>query len=104
MTLGDDLLAAVERDREDIIAFLQRFVQAPSPNPPGDTRAAAGVAGLPQRRPEGRRMPERADRRAMGPRWGATHGCGTRNPRDIRGLRKGSSHPLRQASLPASRG
>lgn len=43
MGLRDDLIAAVERDRADIIAFLQRFVQAPSPNPPGDTREAAAV-------------------------------------------------------------
>lgn len=43
MGLRDDLSAAVERDRESIIAFLRRFVQAPSPNPPGDTRKAAAV-------------------------------------------------------------
>jgi succinyl-diaminopimelate desuccinylase len=43
MGMRDELLAAVERDREGIIAFLQRFVQAPSPNPPGDTREAAAV-------------------------------------------------------------
>ncbi|MCU0983323.1 MAG: M20/M25/M40 family metallo-hydrolase [Acetobacteraceae bacterium] len=43
MGLRDDLIEAIERDRETIIAFLQRFVQAPSPNPPGDTRAAAAV-------------------------------------------------------------
>jgi succinyl-diaminopimelate desuccinylase len=57
MAMRDDLIAAVERDREAIIAFLQRFVQAPSPNPPGDTREAAAVVtgfldahGLPWRK------------------------------------------------------
>lgn len=39
----DDLLAAIERDRESHIAFLQAFIREPSPNPPGDTRQAAGV-------------------------------------------------------------
>jgi succinyl-diaminopimelate desuccinylase len=35
-----DLLAAIERDREEIIAFLSGFVRAKSPNPPGDTTHA----------------------------------------------------------------
>jgi succinyl-diaminopimelate desuccinylase len=43
MTPRDALIARLDADAEDIIAFLQRFVQAPSPNPPGDTRAAASV-------------------------------------------------------------
>lgn len=34
------LLERVEKDREEIIRFLQGFLQAPSPNPPGDTREA----------------------------------------------------------------
>lgn len=34
------LLDRVEEDREEIIAFLRGFLQAPSPNPPGDTRQA----------------------------------------------------------------
>ncbi len=38
-----ELLSAIDRDREELIAFLQRLVQAPSPNPPGDTRLAASV-------------------------------------------------------------
>jgi succinyl-diaminopimelate desuccinylase len=38
-----ELLAWIERDRDEIIGFLQDFVRAPSPNPPGDTRAAAAV-------------------------------------------------------------
>ena len=37
-----DLLAAIDRDRDEIIAFLSGFVQAKSPNPPGDTRGAIG--------------------------------------------------------------
>lgn len=43
MTAKDALLAEIDRDRDGIIAFLQDFVRAPSPNPPGDTREAAGV-------------------------------------------------------------
>ena len=40
---ASDLLQAIDADREAHISFLQAFVQAPSPNPPGDTRAAAEV-------------------------------------------------------------
>ncbi len=43
MSDKDALLAEVDRDREAIIGFLQDFVRAPSPNPPGDTREAAAV-------------------------------------------------------------
>jgi succinyl-diaminopimelate desuccinylase len=56
MTGKADLLAWIERDREEIVSFLQDFVRAPSPNPPGDTRQAAAVitgfldrSGLPWR-------------------------------------------------------
>ncbi|RDW89546.1 hypothetical protein BP6252_01578 [Coleophoma cylindrospora] len=38
-----DLLKAIEADRDAHVAFLQAFTQAPSPNPPGDTIAAADV-------------------------------------------------------------
>jgi succinyl-diaminopimelate desuccinylase len=38
-----ELLASIEADRESHIAFLQAFIQAPSPNPPGDTTQAAEV-------------------------------------------------------------
>lgn len=38
-----DLLKAIEADETSHISFLQRFVQASSPNPPGDTREAAQV-------------------------------------------------------------
>ena len=38
-----DLLAAVDQDQEELLAFLRRLVRAPSPNPPGDTREAADV-------------------------------------------------------------
>lgn len=31
----------VEQDRDEIVAFLSRFLQAKSPNPPGDTREAS---------------------------------------------------------------
>lgn len=40
--LRDAILAWIERDRDAIIRFLSRFVAIPSPNPPGDTREAAG--------------------------------------------------------------
>jgi succinyl-diaminopimelate desuccinylase len=43
MTPREALAARIEADAEEIIAFLQRFVRAPSPNPPGDTREAARV-------------------------------------------------------------
>ena len=43
MTTKPDLLSWIERDREEMIGFLQDFVRAPSPNPPGDTRQAASV-------------------------------------------------------------
>jgi len=39
----EKLLDWIEQDREEIIAFLQDFLRAPSPNPPGDTRDAAAV-------------------------------------------------------------
>ena len=35
-----DLLFAIDRDREEIVAFLSGFVRAKSPNPPGDTTEA----------------------------------------------------------------
>ncbi|KAJ9195138.1 hypothetical protein DTO164E3_908 [Paecilomyces variotii] len=37
------LLAKIESDKKLHISFLQSLAQAPSPNPPGDTRAAASV-------------------------------------------------------------
>ncbi|MBI3709444.1 MAG: M20/M25/M40 family metallo-hydrolase [Proteobacteria bacterium] len=37
----ETLLAWIERDRDDLIQFLSRFIRAKSPNPPGDTLAAA---------------------------------------------------------------
>lgn len=43
MTTKLELLSWIERDRDEIVGFLQRFVRAPSPNPPGDTREAAAV-------------------------------------------------------------
>ena len=36
-----ELLQRVESDRDLLIDFLRRFIRCPSPNPPGDTRAAA---------------------------------------------------------------
>lgn len=39
----NELLAALEADRNQHISFLQAFIHAPSPNPPGDTRDAAAV-------------------------------------------------------------
>lgn len=41
MSPRDRILSWIERDREALIAFLSGFVAVPSPNPPGDTRAAA---------------------------------------------------------------
>jgi len=35
------LLERIDRDRGDLVHFLQAFVRHPSPNPPGDTRDAA---------------------------------------------------------------
>ncbi|WP_144186386.1 M20/M25/M40 family metallo-hydrolase [Elioraea rosea] len=42
-TLSRDLLASLEAEQEASIAFLQALLRAPSPNPPGDTRAAAAL-------------------------------------------------------------
>lgn len=39
--LKQRVLGWIERDREEIIAFLSGFLQAKSPNPPGDTRLAS---------------------------------------------------------------
>ena len=41
----ENLLAAIERDREEIIGFYRDFLRAKSPNPPGDTRDAAAHIG-----------------------------------------------------------
>jgi succinyl-diaminopimelate desuccinylase len=38
-----DLLKAIDQDQDELIDFLRRLVRAPSPNPPGDTREAAGI-------------------------------------------------------------
>ena len=40
-TQKKQLLHWVEADREKLIDFFSRFIQAKSPNPPGDTREAA---------------------------------------------------------------
>src|SRR5258708_13378793 len=37
----DAILAWIEEDRAELVGFLSSFVAVPSPNPPGDTRAAA---------------------------------------------------------------
>lgn len=42
-TLSQDLLAGLEAEQDASIAFLQALLRAPSPNPPGDTRAAAAL-------------------------------------------------------------
>lgn len=41
-SVRDTLLGSIDRDRDQLVAFLSKFVSIPSPNPPGDTRAAAG--------------------------------------------------------------
>ncbi len=40
-----ELLAAIERDRDQIIDFYRGFIRAKSPNPPGETREAAAHIG-----------------------------------------------------------
>ena len=37
------VLGLINADREEHVSFLQRFIRAPSANPPGDTRAAAAT-------------------------------------------------------------
>ena len=37
----ETLLRWIDEDRDNLIDFLSRFIQAKSPNPPGDTREAA---------------------------------------------------------------
>ena len=41
--LRQTLLDQVERDRDRLVDFLSRFVQAKTPNPPGDTREAVAL-------------------------------------------------------------
>src|ERR1700736_4897004 len=45
-----ELLQRVESDRDVLIDFLRRFIPCPSPKPPGDTRAAAHIRDLLDRR------------------------------------------------------
>lgn len=45
MTEKQNLLDAIERDRDEIIEFLRGFIRVKSPNPPGDTREAAAYVG-----------------------------------------------------------
>ena len=40
-SIRDQIVAWIEQDRDELIRFLSRFVAIPSPNPPGDTTAAA---------------------------------------------------------------
>jgi len=35
-------LQRIESDREVLLDFFRRFIRCPTPNPPGDTREAAG--------------------------------------------------------------
>src|SRR5262245_54059621 len=42
MNIRETLLSCIERDRDALVKFLSDFVAIPSPNPPGDTRQAAG--------------------------------------------------------------
>ena len=39
--LSKNIVEWVENNRDEITGFLQGFLRVPSPNPPGDTRAAA---------------------------------------------------------------
>jgi len=45
VTEKQSLLAAIERDRDEIIEFFRGFIRVKSPNPPGDTREAAAYVG-----------------------------------------------------------
>ena len=38
----EELLQWIDEDRNILVDFLSRFIQAKSPNPPGDTRETAG--------------------------------------------------------------
>jgi succinyl-diaminopimelate desuccinylase len=40
-SVRETILGWIEEDRKKLIGFLSRFVQVPTPNPPGDTRAGA---------------------------------------------------------------
>src|SRR5215218_3942247 len=41
VAVKDQILSWIEQDRDELVAFLSRFVAIPSPNPPGDTRECA---------------------------------------------------------------
>ncbi|VUC29340.1 unnamed protein product [Clonostachys rosea] len=45
MSSKSSLIEAIESDKENQTQLLQRFIQAASPNPPGDTEVAAAVLG-----------------------------------------------------------
>jgi succinyl-diaminopimelate desuccinylase len=45
VTEKQNLLDAIEQDRDEIIEFLRGFIRVKSPNPPGDTREAAAYVG-----------------------------------------------------------
>ncbi|HUF55736.1 MAG TPA: hypothetical protein VMM55_04155, partial [Thermohalobaculum sp.] len=54
--LEGELIDGLDRQRDEIVAFLQDFLREKSPNPPGDTRGAAAhitrfleARGLPHR-------------------------------------------------------
>ena len=40
--MKNQLLARIDRERESLVGFLQDFIRCRTPNPPGDTTAAAG--------------------------------------------------------------
>jgi succinyl-diaminopimelate desuccinylase len=44
-TARQQILEWIDRDRDDLVRFLQAFVQHKSPNPPGDTREVANFIG-----------------------------------------------------------
>ncbi|KAF1975409.1 Zn-dependent exopeptidase [Bimuria novae-zelandiae CBS 107.79] len=43
MTIRQEIIAELEANRESYVAFLQKLIQAASPNPPGDTTKATTV-------------------------------------------------------------
>ncbi len=51
--MRDQILAWIDQDRDLLVEFLSKFIQARSPNPPGDTLAAAAhVTGFLDRIPQ----------------------------------------------------
>ena len=73
----ESLLQAIEADRDRLIDFFSRFVQAKSPNPPGDTREAVGfIRGFLEQEalPHGLIAPQPSMANIVGSFEGGAHG------------------------------